>query len=558
MKRALNSGAARRSPAPRAAALPSAAARAATAAAVPLLYGLLFLILTWPSAVHLGTHILADGGDGLQMYWNIWWVRHAVLSGRLDVYETPMLFYPQSPSLLAHSLHPFGGLLTVPLAAVCPDIVLFNLVVIFAFAASGWGAFLLARRFGAARLPALAGGYIFTFCSYHFAHAQGHLNLVLMQWIPFFLLYFLRVVEDGRARHAVLAALFLVLVLLCDHYYFSFCVLAGALTLLWAAVRGRPAGLSRPALRSWLLFGSLVASTAGVFIYLYLQAVAAGDIAGHQSRESGMDLFALLIPGAHWRWHGLTAFYWERLGANIHETSVHVGLGAAALAVCGYIDLRRRRDRTRLLLLLWFLVFFLLALGRELQVFGWRMNLPMPYDALEFAVPPLRTGGVPVRFVVVAILALSVLAARGAGLLAATRGGRLALALLCGLVCVELYPRPVPVTRVTFPAYIDVLARHATTHPGPILDLVHPQQLAMVYQTRHQQPIHTGYLARIPQPVRRSFVRVNHLIERQAFAELGSQWGFRYVLATTAPPDSRLLFGGPVQIYELTSRPVAP
>ena len=61
-------------------------------------YALLFVVLTWPSASRFNTHILADDGDGYQMYWNIWWVCHAVTSGYLSIFETPLLFYPATPS----------------------------------------------------------------------------------------------------------------------------------------------------------------------------------------------------------------------------------------------------------------------------------------------------------------------------------------------------------------------------------------------------------------------------------------------------------------------------
>jgi hypothetical protein len=529
------------------------ARRALAAAAVPALYGLLFVALTWPAAARFTTHILADDGDGFQMYWNVWWVRHALLGGADHPFTTHLLFYPETPSLLTHSLHPFAGLLTLPLAPLLGDVALFNVVVVFAFAFAGWGAYLLARHLGAARPGALIGGYVFTFCSYHFAHAQGHLNLVLLQWIPFYLLFLLRLIEGNRARDGVVAALLLFSVLLCDHYYFLFCVLATGIVVAWAVVARRLAGPPRRLALPWAGFLLVVLGTSGAYALAFLRAAGEGSVGGHPDVR-GLDLLALLIPGGHWRWHDLTAFYWQRLGENIHETSVHVGAAALVLAGCGWRRLRQAGDGRATVLLLVLGVFFALSLGRDLRLFGHALALPMPYEALEALAPPVRLGGVPVRFVVMVVLVIAVLAACGAQQVARGRRGRLALGLLVGLMIVELMPRPVPSTRVTFPAYVGVLARRAETEPGAVLDLVNPSRVAMVYQTRHRQPIQSGYLARTPLGARRTWNQVNDLVQEQRFAELRARWGFRYVLSHEPLPGCRQIFGGPVQIHEILDR----
>ena len=514
-----------------------------------LLYTLFFFALTWPSVLRLGTHILSDGGDGLQMYWNVWWVRHAALSGA-QIFETPLLFYPRTPNLLVHSLHPFGGLLTVPFAGLLGDVALFNLVVVFGFVVSGWGAYLFTKRVAGGGLPAFVGGYLFTFSNYHFAHATGHLNLVLMQWIPFYFLFLLRLIRGSRKRDAALAALFLFLVLLCDHYYFLFCVLASAVFLVWG-FWSRVLAFTRQSVQAFALFAGLVLGTSGVFLFAFLRVASAGDVVGHDPAGGSMDLFALLIPGGHWRFRELTEAYWQ--GGNIHEMSVHLGVGAIVLAVWGYLALRRRRDPTRFLLAPLALVFFALALGTDLFVFGNQVTLLTPYEVLERVLPPIRAGGMPVRFIVITVFALSVLAACGVRALLASRAGRLPLALLLSLAFTELLPYPVPSTPITFPPHIEFLAERTQTQPGAVLDLAHPRQVAMAYQTRHEQPIQTGYLARTQDAVERSYARVRALGRLNQFTRLGSDWGFRYVLSESDLSCCRLLHDGPVRIYEIMS-----
>ena len=52
----------------------------------------------------------------------------------------------------------------------------------------------------------LVAGYIFTFSSYHFAHGEGHLGLVALEWIPLFLLLWYQLLAKPRIGYAIGAA----------------------------------------------------------------------------------------------------------------------------------------------------------------------------------------------------------------------------------------------------------------------------------------------------------------------------------------------------------------
>ena len=60
----------------------------------------------------------------------------------------------------------------------------------------------------------------------------------------------------------------------------------------------------------------------------------------HSSADFSLDLGALIIPGGHWRFAGLTELYWGSLPGNIHESSVDLGL--SVIALIGYVWLKRR------------------------------------------------------------------------------------------------------------------------------------------------------------------------------------------------------------------------
>jgi hypothetical protein len=512
------------------------------AAAVVAFYVVCFGLITWPAARYFGTHVFAGPGDGLQMYWNTWWVRHAVTELGTNPFSTDLLFHPRENDLLLHSLHSFGGFLGIPLSWTLSDVGVFNALVCFGFAFSGWGGYVLARALGCNAWTALIGGYVFTFSNYHFAHAQGHLNLVLMQWIPFYLFFFFKLVVSGALRHSVAAAVFLFLVLLCDHYYFMFCVLASVVIAVWSLATSSHAPWSKKAARSLVVFGVLVLFSSGVFALLFLQASAHGAaVEGHDVTKHGMDLFALILPGGHWRFHELSAPYWRQVGGSIHGASVHVGIAALILAYVGYRDLRSRGDRIRHLLLAEFIVFFALSLGAELRVVTHRFDIPMPYDVLAALVPVIEVGGVPNRFIVIAILSVALLASCGVRALQKTGRGRAAAGGLLLLAFVELLPRPIPLTPTHVPTYMERFVTLSSEEPGPVLDLIHRPTRAMFFQTLHHQPIQTGFLARLTRDANACAEQLSEHVRRGEFEALRDQWGYRYVFSAAPIESTRLL-----------------
>lgn len=486
------------------------------------------------------------------MFWNLWWFRYSLEQG-MNPFIAELIYYPATPNLIAHTFHPFGGIISIPIAYCASNIVTFNIVVLFGFVASGYGAYLLCREFGILPASSLVGGYIFTFSNYHFAHAEGHLNLVLMQWIPFYFLFLYRLMRRNSARDAALTAVSLFLVLLCDHYYFLFCVLMSIPVFVWAYWCNRSGPLFRENARPLFIFILIIAITSVPFVLAFAWVARFNEvISGNPAYEYGMDILALVIPGGHWRFARLTQFYWENLSGNIQESSVHVGSASIILAIFGYYALSKRNDSLRSLLLWLGLVSYLLSLGNNPQVWGARFHLPMPYDLLEVLLPVVKSGGVPVRFIVIAILAISVLAACGAEYISLSGGkDRLFLAIIFLLGIVELLPRPLPSSSIIFPDYIKALAQIAGSEPGAVLDFADNPNEAVVYQTLHKQPIQTGYLARDQKSVVETSNQIQTLYHEHQFTVLRQHYGFRYILSPATIPQCSILFDGPVKLYEI-------
>ncbi|HEX5502266.1 MAG TPA: hypothetical protein VFW96_06560, partial [Thermomicrobiales bacterium] len=147
-----------------------------------------FCLLTYPLIRAFPSAFFADEGDGLQNVWNLWWVNLALTRLHTSPWWTPLLHYPGGVSLVGQTLNPFDGFVAVALLPWLSLVETYNAIVVFSFVMGGVTAFWLARALGGAYWSSLVGGALFTFANYHFAHAQGHLQLVALEWLPLFLL----------------------------------------------------------------------------------------------------------------------------------------------------------------------------------------------------------------------------------------------------------------------------------------------------------------------------------------------------------------------------------
>src|SRR5579864_4785383 len=143
-----------------------------------------FFLLTYPAVMRFSTHFYADQGDGLQNVWNLWWVEKAITVLHQSPWHTQYLHFPYGTTLIGHTLNPFNGFVAVVLSRFLSPVSVHNVIVTNSFVLGGITAFLLAHHLTKSYWPSLIAGYIFTFSSFHFAHAEGHLQIVSLEWIP--------------------------------------------------------------------------------------------------------------------------------------------------------------------------------------------------------------------------------------------------------------------------------------------------------------------------------------------------------------------------------------
>ena len=525
------------------------------------IYIAFFCLLTWPLILRFSSHFFTDTGDGLQNVWNIWWVNKAVTELHRLPWSTTYLHFPHGSTLLAHTLNPFNGFLGIAFLRFLSLTQAFNLIIIFSFAVGGLTAFLLAYHFSRSYWGSLLAGFVFTFSNYHFTHAEGHLQLVALEWIPLFILVWFVFVKKPSIGRGLASALALFAVILCDYYYFFYCVLAAVLIVFWKMIREKDMFFlfRRSRVFPLLTFLAGVLLTSAPLVVALVLLNLRNPLAGwHDPKFYSLDLLAAFIPGGHWRFASLTECYWSRLPGNIHENSVHIGLSLVFVLV--YVWLRRKKIQEATLTL-WYgvlVLFVILSLGPVLHVWGRELSwVKLPYALLEFIFPPLRMSGVPVRMMVMVMLGASVIAAIGAReIMASGRKTKWLALLIVALLLFEYLPKPMPATRIPVPEYVKFLKRLPAGRG--LIDLVADPSKSLYYQTFHQRPLAFGYIARVPMSVEKRNQRIRNLIGDLEFNLLYRSYHFRYLvvegraLSSTPKAYLRLLFDdGEVRIYEL-------
>jgi hypothetical protein len=162
-------------------------------------YLALAIVATYPLILHPFSSI-PGSGDAYQFYWNLWWVKQALVDLRANPYVTYALFAPYGGHLYFHTLNLLQDLIALPVTVVLGLPAAYNATVWLSFGLSGYGAYRLglyvlereidgdavASNRRAAHLAAFVAGAGFAFSSYRFVHLLGHLDLVSTQWLPLF------------------------------------------------------------------------------------------------------------------------------------------------------------------------------------------------------------------------------------------------------------------------------------------------------------------------------------------------------------------------------------
>ncbi|TMC60623.1 MAG: hypothetical protein E6J26_01420 [Chloroflexi bacterium] len=463
---------------------------------------LLTLLLTYPLIVHLSTHVPGSdlwAHDEYSFVWNLWWFKYALLNLNQSPLSTAFIFYPVGVNLALYTYTLFNAALALPLLPYLPLPLVSNLLTIFSFVMSGYGAYLLARseiaasvaeadhRFDPLMLDfvALVAAVAYAFTTSKFVYASiGHYDMVGTEWIPFCALYGLRALRSGKARDALLAGLFLALALYVE-MIFGVLLAFLMLILVWFGRERRRIVWSRLA-TTLILMGA-----GGAILYLpvlvpVLQELLFADYSlkgWGDAQKLSVDLLGFFSPSALSPWSGLD---WNRELTSVAQGSgrfsdvntVFVGYVTFVVAAVGALAFRRRARA-------WVagaFAFALLALGPLLQIGGLstfdleglKVDVPLPFIALHY-IPIVQANRVPNRFSAVLLLCVAMLVGYGTLFIVSklsalnARLPVVAIGLVCTLLVLEHLSVPLPLSDASVPSFYAQLA--ADTEDYTILQL---------------------------------------------------------------------------------------
>ena len=269
-----------------------------------------------------------------------------------------------------------------------------NLLLLGAIAASGIGMYALARHLWRNEAAAIVAGLVFAFAPYRFGHLM-HMELQWTMWIPWAFWAMQRTIESGRAKFGILTGVFIALQLLSSVYYGIF--LAVMFSVVGAIQFVRVAAAARLRVARALAAGAVLAiGVGGPICEAYRAASAASACATVESpmHSATLEAYRRVSHGNYF--YGPA--HWGSPELSLFPGYVAIALGLAALLLTRPSPL-----------LVSYVAGLLLAFDLSLGLNG------LVYPLLREHVGIFKGLRAPARASIFFLLFLAALAARGCG-----------------------------------------------------------------------------------------------------------------------------------------------
>lgn len=466
-------------------------------AAMLLWSTLLGILVTWPMALDpLGAVIGHPEASVGCHIWVLWWAQ-----SHLGDFTTPMIFHPYG----ADVIELYGSDLLSPLLVsglpLSPGL-LYNLWVLGLLIAGGLGAAWLCRRAGCAASGSAVGAAVFTTAPF-FQHEllNGTSELIAAAILPWFTGALMSTIAAPSVRRGLLVGILAGIAISLSAYNPFFLMLLLVMFLIHRVVSDPAPVFTAPMRRAVGAAAGVGMLFAGPVGWLHLTHGAGQTFSRRESwltqdpplPDSFADLLdwvdprAADIPALMPMRDGLSFEYWT-------TCTVYLGLTALLLAA---LSLRRTDSARPFPAIL--LVSVLIACGPYLRVAGESVallgvKLPLPGLTLATLFPPfIVTAMHSYRYTAVAVLALAVLAGRGAR-----------RPWWAGLIVLEtllLAPVPWPAPTTPIPESV-VLTTLRDMPPGAVFTAPMEREnlgdlgRLLIAQTIHEKPVHDGGIHR--------------------------------------------------------------
>lgn len=465
------------------------------------------VLVSWPLASHLGTHLpIGTELHPTVLWFNLWtmeWNADRLLHGYADYWNAP-IFHPTPLSFALSEPQPLTGFVHGLLRIALAPAAAYGVLVLLILTANGLAGFRLLRAMRLPRLAAALGGLL-TLALPYVLLELGVLQLAVLSPVIMCLAELRSLHECPSTAAALRLGAWIAATLFTCAYYAAF---LSAFLALAAAMLVRRVHLERRFVSSLAAAGLLTAAACAPVLVTQQRALA-GHTRQHESVKKGSASLRRYIQADPRSVAAvIPAFDGRPRGRNLYP-----GVVLCLLALAGFFAARRGPQRR-------WVLFCAAGLGLSLFVsFGRRLELAgfVPYELVfERFWPgfsrirsPYRCAAFAQLFLVaLAGLGLSALQQSGIRLRGRAAGPALAVLLAC-LAVLEVVPRgqalcAFPEAAMTRP-WVDWLRAHPgggivmiPSAPGPSTQDYLPTTLAMLQGLGHGHPLVNGYSGFFP------------------------------------------------------------
>jgi hypothetical protein len=366
--------------------------RAGRQAATLIGFVLLTVLMTWPQARYMSTHV-PSYDDPLLSIWRLSWIAHALRERPSELVDGN-IFHPEPRTLAYSDAVLLQGFAAAPfLWSGLSPVAVYNTILLLSMALSGWAMSLYATRLTRNQGAGAIAGIVYAFVPFRFDHFM-HLELHATFFLPLALLAFDRCVETRSKRDAAWFIAALIGQVYSGLYYAIF---LGTALMVVVPVRLRALDRDARAQLARILTPAIVVGALAVTPYLLLY-VSNRTVLGERL-DRDIELYSATVANylaatpdnvVHGGWSA---------GLGTPERRLFPGAAALALALAGAAS--RARGRSTLLIV--GAIGFMLSLGFNTPVYDWIRSVLVPYRGLR----------APARAAILVFLAIGGLSAFG-------------------------------------------------------------------------------------------------------------------------------------------------
>jgi hypothetical protein len=485
---------------------------------------LMFFIELLPN---FSSAIIGDEGDGVTFLWNFWWIKKSVWELHQNPFLSDYMFYPYVMDLRLHTLILAPALLMLPIQLLFGSIAALNIYVLVSFALAGFGAYILSKLYIKSRLASFLAAIIYAFNTYVISHTYGHFNLTTTWPIPFIIYFLEKLYNTKKARYALYSSFGYIFLVYSDLQYAIFTALLIILWLIWKILviikTKQSAFLFIKPIFLFLFF-----ITIGLYPLFSLITSGLNNNLTKPIQEAlefySPDILSYVIPPQGTITNDIIAKYDSRLAkTSFSQPEWATYLGLAVIIFIPLIVLRViwKRENDFIFWFFIFFIFFIFSLGPELHYFANQdTGVILPYNYIH-NLPFLNLTRVPVRFLIIALLAISILIARLLSNVRYVRIRRITIAVFIILYLGEFFLLPRYIQKLELPKAYSYLMEKGDRNEDNIsimefplfftdrVDIIGNKKTIFLYnQTLHEYKMVNGYLSYAPKNFLKQYINM--------------------------------------------------